>query len=77
VAVKDKHSAVYGRIKRHEGYQTSQLRWLVGCASCVSAGTGAPEKGKMASKRALETADIAAQLLLSRHKRRNQGMRRV
>jgi hypothetical protein len=48
VAAKDKHSAVDGCIKRHEGYQTSQLRRLVGRASCVSAGVGAPEKGKMA-----------------------------
>jgi len=77
VAAKDKHSAVDGRIERHEGYQTSQHRWLVGRASCVSAGIGAPERGKMASKRALEAAEIAAQLLLSRHRRRNQGMRRV
>jgi hypothetical protein len=42
VVPKDKHSAVDGRIRRHEGYQTSQPRWLVGRASCVSAGIGAP-----------------------------------
>jgi hypothetical protein len=35
VAAKDKHSAVDGRIRRHEGYQTWQHRWLVGRASCV------------------------------------------
>jgi hypothetical protein len=35
VAAKDKHSAVDVRIKRHEGYQTLQHRWLVGRASCV------------------------------------------
>jgi hypothetical protein len=35
VAAKDKHSAVDGCIKRHEGYQTWQHRWLVGRASCV------------------------------------------
>jgi hypothetical protein len=48
VAAKDKHSAVDGCIKRHEGYQTWQHRRLVGRASCVSAGAGAPDKGKMA-----------------------------
>jgi hypothetical protein len=35
VAAKDKHSAVDGRIRRHEGYQTWRHRWLVGRASCV------------------------------------------
>jgi len=48
VAAKDKHSAVDGHIKRHEGYQTWQHRWLVGRASCVSAGIGAPERSEMA-----------------------------
>jgi hypothetical protein len=77
VAAKDKHSAVDGRIRRHEGYQTWQQPWLVGRASCVSAGIGAPERGEMASKRAWETAEIAAQLLLSSPKRRHRGMQRV
>jgi hypothetical protein len=46
---KDKHSAVDGRIKRHEGYQTWQPRWLVGRASCVKQeGQCAHKMGEMA-----------------------------
>jgi hypothetical protein len=35
VAAEDKHSAVDGCIRRHEGHQTWRHRWLVGRASCV------------------------------------------
>jgi hypothetical protein len=49
VVPKDKHSAVDGRIKRHEGYQTWQPRWLVGRASCVKQeGQCAHKMGEMA-----------------------------
>ena len=46
VAAKDKHSAVDGRIRRHEGYQTWQPRWLVGRASCVKQEGQCARKGR-------------------------------
>jgi hypothetical protein len=53
VAAEDKHSAVDGCIKRHEGRKTSQPRWLVGRASCVKQEGQCAQNGRVGLKTGL------------------------